>query len=147
MNGGLTCPIEIKEIEAIQTFLAAFHQEGCGAETDYYSTLEFAVDNLPGGRPWRHRIDCSKQTGERFSFEVYKRPHSTGFFKGKFAYSVEVGEKHDGEITSLGFVADTSHIEALRKSLLVYIRQLEADEFEADALDKTGANMQLVKGR
>jgi hypothetical protein len=143
-HGAVIWPIDESEVDEIRPFLAALHEDGWFADTDY--EVDYSR-NDQYSKPWRHRIECSKDDGNNVTLDVFKRPHSKGFFKGKFLFSVEVGVDENGEMKSLGFTADRSHIAALRNGLKIYFGQLDAHKLEFGALEETNADMKLVLGR
>lgn len=140
LQGASVSPIQESEIQEIRPFILALQQEGWVANIDY--EVDY-TDASPYSKPWLYRIECSK----KFSLEVYKRPHSRGLFKPRFVYSVEIADAHEQELVLLGYVADKSHLEALRKGLRVYLKQLDGYPTEADALFATSPTQSVLMGR
>ena len=142
--GAGTIQILESEIEDIKPFIISLQREEWSVEVDYYVDYVSAHEVI---RPWNYMIECSQADGRRIALHVYKRPHSKGWFKGKFIYSVEVADGIDGECEVLGYVADTNHMEALRNGLRVYLKQIEGFEDEITALLKTNPDQNFLMGR
>ena len=144
LHGAGTVQILEQEIEDIKPFIAALQQEEWAVDIDYYVDYVSAHEVY---RSWQYTINCSQADGRRIDLQIFKRPHSKGFFRGKFIYSVEVADGADGGCEILGYVADTNHMEALRNGLRVYLKQIEGDDDELSALLKTKPDENFLMGR
>ena len=143
--GGGVVPLTEKEMEGIKPYVVALQNE------EWLVNNDFSIDtHREDGPLWRYRLDISNMDDSevvRFRIEVFKRPHSRGFFKTKAAYSAEVATEEDGEWVSKGFIVNTNHMEALRSALRGYLGQDDLYETELDALEANGADLELVMAR
>lgn len=144
LHGAGTVQILEQEIENIKPFIIALQQEKWAVDVDYYVDKVSAHEVY---RPWQYMIKCSQSDGRRIALHIFKRPHSKGWFKGKFIYSVEVADGSDGGCEIFGYVADTNHMEALRNGLRVYLKQLVGEDDELTALLKTKPDENFLMGR
>ena len=144
LHGAAVFPIEESEVNGIRPFMAALQQEGWVVDIDY--EVDYS-DASVFSKPCHYIIRCSQSDGRNVSFEVYKRPHSKGIFKLRFSYSIEVAETINRELVILGYVADKNHMEALRKALEVYLRQIEGHKTEIDALFTINPTESVLMGR
>lgn len=144
LHGAGVVPILEQEIEDIKPFIIALQQEEWAVDVEYYVDQVSAHEVY---RPSQYMIKCSQPDGRRIALHIFKRPHSKGWFKGKFIYSVEIADDRDGECEILGYIADTNHMEALRNGLRVYLKQLVGDDDELTALLKTKPDQNFLMGR
>ncbi len=137
-------PIDEKEIGEIQPFIVALQQDGWEVDIDY--KVDYTRNDVYS-KPWRYRLECSKKNDCELLLDVFKRPHSKGFFKSKFIYSIEIGEQTESGIRILGYIADTDHENSIIQAFSAYQDKDNYFDDEFKAIMSTNPDVEFLAAR